>query len=100
MLGFSSFPMKMAYIRMLVWVFLWANLAGAQQPSTEKPAAPSEAPYYHDWKAELDESGIHDNSFLVEEAYNQEHGVVQHINNFIYLAQTKSWAYSFTQEWP
>ncbi len=41
---------------------------------------------------------IQDNSFLVEEAYNQERGVVQHINTFQRAAGT--WAYSFTQEWP
>jgi hypothetical protein len=32
---------------------------------------------------------IQDNSFLVEEAYNQEFGVVQHISNFVYLADSK-----------
>jgi hypothetical protein len=42
---------------------------------------------------------IQDNSFLIEEAYNQEYGVVQHISTF---ARTSggNWAYSFTQEWP
>jgi len=44
--------------------------------------------------------GIQDNSFLIEEAYNQEYGVVQHINNFLYLADANDWAYTFTQEWP
>ena len=43
---------------------------------------------------------IQDNSFLVEEAYNQEAGVVQHIQSFMYLRQPKEWAYAFTQEWP
>ena len=43
---------------------------------------------------------IQDNSFLIEEAYNQEAGVVQHIQSFMYLKQSKEWAYSFTQEWP
>src|SRR5215470_585858 len=43
---------------------------------------------------------IQDNSFLVEEAYNQEFGVVQHISSFIRLWESKDWAYSFTQEWP
>lgn len=43
---------------------------------------------------------IQDNSFLVEEAYNQESGFVQHISNFIYLAGSGDWAYTFTQEWP
>jgi hypothetical protein len=44
--------------------------------------------------------GIQDNSFLIEEAYNQEYGVVQHISNFLYLADAGDWAYTFTQEWP
>jgi len=43
---------------------------------------------------------IQDNSFLIEESYNQDFGVVQHINNFQRLWQSKSWVYSFTQEWP
>lgn len=43
---------------------------------------------------------IQDNSFLVEEAYNQEAGVVQHIQTFMYMKQSKDWSYSFTQEWP
>jgi hypothetical protein len=42
---------------------------------------------------------IRDNSFLVEEAYNQEKGVVQHIQTFQYM-RGGSWAYNFTQEWP
>lgn len=42
---------------------------------------------------------IRDNSFLVEEAYNQERGVVQHIQTFQYM-RDRSWAYGFTQEWP
>lgn len=46
------------------------------------------------------EPSIQDNSFLVEEAYNQEEGVVQHISGFLRLWQSKSWAYTFTQEWP
>ena len=44
--------------------------------------------------------GIQDNSFLIEEAYNQEEGVVQHISNFTRLWQSRAWAYTFTQEWP
>jgi hypothetical protein len=42
---------------------------------------------------------IQDNSFLIEEAYNQESGVVQHISTFA-RANGGDWAYSFTQEWP
>mgnify|MGYP005809659885 CR=1 FL=1 len=43
---------------------------------------------------------IQDNSFLVEEAYNQEFGVVQHINTFMRTWNTHDWVYTFTQEWP
>jgi hypothetical protein len=43
---------------------------------------------------------IQDNSFLVEEAYNQNFGVVQHISSFARFWNSKDWAYSFTQEWP
>lgn len=42
---------------------------------------------------------IQDNSFLLEEAYNQEQGVVQHINAFQRL-RGGNWVYTFTQEWP
>ena len=41
---------------------------------------------------------IQDNSFLIEEAYNQEPGVVQHISTL--LRAGRRWSYSFTQEWP
>jgi Putative MetA-pathway of phenol degradation len=42
---------------------------------------------------------IQDNSFLVEEAYNQEAGVVQHIST-LERSRGGGWAYGFTQEWP
>jgi hypothetical protein len=43
---------------------------------------------------------IEDNSFLVEEAYNQGRGVVQHINTFSRARGSDGWMYTFTQEWP
>jgi hypothetical protein len=43
---------------------------------------------------------IQDNSFLLEEAYNQEAGVVQHISAFTRYRESKDWLYTFTQEWP
>ena len=46
------------------------------------------------------EAPIQDNSFLVEEAYNQEEGVVQHINAFQRFRDSRDWLYTFTQEWP
>jgi hypothetical protein len=42
---------------------------------------------------------IEDNSFLIEEAYNQEAGVIQHISSFQYI-RDGIWQYTFTQEWP
>lgn len=49
---------------------------------------------------EKKEGPIQDNSFLVEEAYNQEAGVVQHISTFTRYQESKDWIYTFTQEWP
>lgn len=48
---------------------------------------------------ESDSEGIEDNSFLIEEAYNQEPGVIQHISAFQYM-KANSWLYTFTDEWP
>ena len=50
--------------------------------------------------------GVQDNSFLLEEAYNQEPGVVQHIFtafssvNRLHGRDDRQTAFSFTQEWP
>ena len=43
---------------------------------------------------------IADNSFLIEEAYNQEPGVIQHINAYQYNHEDHSWMYTFTEEIP
>src|SRR4249919_718696 len=43
---------------------------------------------------------IQDNSFLIEEAYNQEDGVIQHISTFQRLTSSHSWVYTQTDEWP
>jgi hypothetical protein len=42
---------------------------------------------------------ITDNSFFVEEAFNQDVGVVQNIANF-YRTRGGAWVATFTQEWP
>jgi hypothetical protein len=42
---------------------------------------------------------IEDNSFFVEEAYNQEDGVIQHISSLV-RDHSNNYFYSFTQEWP
>ena len=43
---------------------------------------------------------IADNSFLIEEAYNQEPGVVQHIGSFSHSEGGAARDFGFTQEWP
>ena len=70
---------------------LWERsaLKAGGKPSYKKQKGPDEGG-----------PGIQDNSFLVEEAYNQEFGVVQHIQTFQRLWNSKDWAYTFTQEWP
>jgi Putative MetA-pathway of phenol degradation len=47
-----------------------------------------------------DRPPIRDNSFLVEEAYNQESRVVQHISVLALTRHSSDWEYGFTQEWP
>ncbi len=47
-----------------------------------------------------EEEGIKDNSFLIEEAYNQEAGVIQFIQGYQYSELTKEWTYTFTNEFP
>lgn len=59
-----------------------ALLAAAPLPAAQEAPAP-----------------IRDNSFLIEEAYNQEARVVQHIGVFE-RAKGGAWAFAFTQEWP
>jgi hypothetical protein len=66
---------------------LAASLLVASLPAAAQTAAEEAGP-------------IQDNSFLVEEAYNQEAGVVQHINTFSRDRETRDWVYTFTQEWP
>jgi len=45
------------------------------------------------------EGPIQDNSFLVEEAYNQEDGIIQHIS-FVQFLNTHDVVYTQTDEWP
>lgn len=47
----------------------------------------------------LGQDKIEDNSFLIEEAYNQEKGVIQYINAFR-RDRGGSWVYAFTNEIP
>jgi hypothetical protein len=44
---------------------------------------------------------IADNSFFIEEAFNQEEGVVQHLSGLMLTSSpNKEISYTFTQEWP
>src|SRR5262245_17773403 len=49
---------------------------------------------------DLSSGPLQDNSFLIEEAYNQEAGVVQSIVNGLWSRSSENWTLSFTQEWP
>ena len=77
----------------LLLAALGALSAGAQDSSSTPPPAPTSA-------SEPEAKSIQDNSFLIEEAYNQEYGVVQHINTLSHSWTSRDWVYTFTQEWP
>lgn len=78
--------MMLARVRLLGFLLLSAALPVlAQNPApAPDPSVPT----------------IQDNSFLIEEAYNQEPAVVQHISTFLRRIESHDWVYSFTQEWP
>jgi DtxR family Mn-dependent transcriptional regulator len=67
-------------------VILLFSLASAVAAG-QTPFKPAAAPFK-----------ISDNSFLVEEAFNQEAGIFQNIFNTVHNDGT--WASTFTQEWP
>lgn len=73
--------------RRIVFLFAWLTAASRMEPQTAP--TPTNAI-----------GAIVDNSFLIEEAYNQERGVVQHISTFSRAVGTTNWVYAFTQEWP
>ena len=51
--------------------------------------------------AHAQQGPIQDNSFLIEEAYNQDPGYVQHISAFSHSTRrAAAGLYTFTQEWP
>jgi hypothetical protein len=80
-------------MRFVVPLFLSLALLAASLPSraqeSQKAAALASKP-----------AAIQDDSFLVEEAYNQEDGVIQHISFFQRLATSRDWVYTQTDEWP
>jgi len=76
---------------------LLCALLGGAQVAAQEPAKESGQPSTQSASAK---GPIQDNSFLIEEAYNQEAGVVQHISAFTMQRATRVWVYAFTQEWP
>ncbi|MBI4526310.1 MAG: transporter [Deltaproteobacteria bacterium] len=82
-------PARLSQGLALLSVLLWFSFAHAADVKEKRPI-----------------DGIADNSFLIEEAYNQEPGVVQHIFTAQYGAERdkkpreRGWNFSFTQEWP
>ena len=68
-------------------LLILAVAIAAPAMSAQTPATPAPVP-------------IRDNSFLIEEAYNQEWGVVQHIFTFQQIRDVPGWGATFTQEWP
>jgi hypothetical protein len=86
---FSAFrPRSKSYVLVLIACLLVAAapLSAVSTSAASEPLA----------------KGIQDNSFFVEEAYNQEPGVVQHILNvpINFINGSREITPSFTQEWP
>jgi DtxR family Mn-dependent transcriptional regulator len=73
--------------RVAVVLLLVCGAAAAQTPPPAQAAAGSARPFE-----------IMDNSFLVEEAFNQESGIFQNI--FGAVRNGGEWSAAFTQEWP
>lgn len=76
-------------------LFLLCGATTHAQTVTDQLPAPTPTPSSAQSE---DAKPIEDNSFLIEEAYNQESGVVQHVNTF--RLNRDSFEYTFTQELP
>ena len=74
-------------VRAVSTIVMALALALPARAQTPAPPAPPDSPFE-----------IEDNSFLVEEAFNQERGVFQNI--FGAARSGGQWATTFTQEWP
>ena len=70
----------------LLLTLLLCSAASVARAQNAAPAAPPKP--------------IQDNSFLLEEAYNQEAAVVQHINTLLFDRTVHTWLYALTDEWP
>jgi hypothetical protein len=88
---------RLFFAFILTFLILCTALASAGPTSPDKAVSVQPA---SEKETTAKEQPIQDNSFLIEEAYNQEFGVVQHINTFTRSWSTHQWVYTFTQEWP
>ena len=76
----------------------WAETPESSSTSLQ-PLAPAPVIAVEQVEQGSEPAPIQDNSFLIEEAYNQEDGVIQHISSFQKLT-TGDWAFTQTDEWP
>lgn len=77
------------------WILSALLIAGMVTAARAQESLPAVASERSSWP-----EAIEDNSFLIEEAYNQEPGVVQYIFNYVRTRPDGAWALSFTNEWP
>lgn len=88
-LGFLSPRAALRSLALVAFLAVTASAAAADPELEKRPA-----------------EEVQDNSFLVEEAYNQEAGVVQHILSLTHTINRvrgpdeRAWSFNFTQEWP
>lgn len=80
-------------LQALILCLLLPIAGAAQTPQPPPSAPPVAAPVESNRSFE-----ILDNSFLVEEAFNQERGIFQNI--FGFQRNSGHWEFAFTQEWP
>lgn len=93
--------MSLKTARRLDATFTTALVLGAlcTQPAFATDAASAASTTSPAWPR-LAAGPLQDNSFLIEEAYNQEAGVVQHAAVVTRDQRTHTWAATFVQEWP
>jgi hypothetical protein len=84
----ASLTFRSGRVRAIAGALAGALLAGLPTAPSAAQVAPAAPPQ------------IQDNSFLIEEAYNQTPGVVQTIQTFSRIYGSGDWAYTLTQEWP
>jgi hypothetical protein len=83
------------HLPLLLWVLPFMTIAAGMPAAEDEPQNGEDGAFL-----------FRDNSFLVEEAYNQDPGMVQHIFNWVPSwdrnrgTRSRSFDFVFTQEWP